>query len=198
MDSKNLVDEKEIHDLERRFGPLPRHTYLLEPEELSQDHWNNVVLGRRNRRGEVVLVIRRPGGRVLLHTKSFYPQGIYRLPTGGIHWEEPVLMALSREMAEETGLETKQERCLGILTYSRQNEPESQNPAFISYIFLLDAFRGRPSPQDPGERISSFRSVPVSALREVAGALRALPPEWATWGRFRALAHEIAADALGA
>ena len=37
---------------------------------------------------EVVMVVPRPGGKVLLHTKSFYPPGTYRLPTGRLRLGE--------------------------------------------------------------------------------------------------------------
>jgi ADP-ribose pyrophosphatase YjhB (NUDIX family) len=195
VEPEDLIDESEIAALEQRFGPLLRRDYRLGPGEWGTDFWNDIISGRKNRRGEVVLAIRRPGGRVLLHTKSFYPPGVYRLPSGGIHWGEPVLDALSREAVEETGLKASLERCLGIIAY--QFDREREDLLFVSYVFLLGAFRGRPASQDPGERISAFRSVPLSALRQTAQALRSLPPSWADWGRFRALAHDLAADALG-
>jgi 8-oxo-dGTP pyrophosphatase MutT (NUDIX family) len=193
--TQSLLGESEIAALEQRFGPLLRRTYRLAPEERSTDFWDGIISGRKNRRGEVVLAIRRPGGRVLLHSKSFYPAGVYRLPSGGIHQGEAALDAVGREVEEETGLKTTLERCLGIITY--QLGHEHADLPFVSYVFLLGAFRGRPVLQDSTELISAFRSVRLAALRETAEALRALPPSWAAWGRFRALAHDLVADALG-
>jgi 8-oxo-dGTP pyrophosphatase MutT (NUDIX family) len=191
MEPTELIDGGEIAALERRFGPLLRRTYRLTPEDRGLDFWDDVVSARKNRRGEVVMAIRRPGGRLLLHTKEFYPPGIYRLPTGGVHRDEPVLDALNREIVEETGLKASLERCLGIITYQLDRDP-----VFASYVFLLGAFRGTPASQDPGERISAFRSVRLSALRQTAETLRTLPLPWTYWGRFRALSHDLVADAL--
>jgi 8-oxo-dGTP pyrophosphatase MutT (NUDIX family) len=191
----DFIDKSEIAALEQRFGPLRRRDYRLDLGEWGMNFWGDIISGRKNRRGEVILAIRRPGGRVLLHTKSFYLPGVYRLPSGGIHRGESVLDALGREVVEETGLEASLERCLGIITY--QFNREREDLLFASYVFLLGAFRGRPASQDPGERISAFRSVRLSALHQTAQALRTLPPPWADWGRFRALAHDLVADALG-
>ena len=41
---------------------------------------------------------------IWVHTKPHYPAHIFRLPSGGVHWDEPVEDALLREVAEETGL----------------------------------------------------------------------------------------------
>ena len=55
------------------------------------------------RTAEVVLIVPRPDDCVLVHTKEFYPSGIWRLPTGGIQRSETIERALRREAVEETG-----------------------------------------------------------------------------------------------
>ena len=55
-------------------------------------------------------MIRRRNGLYLVHTKAFYPQGVYRLLTGGIKPGEPLLEALAREAQEETSLTLRIER----------------------------------------------------------------------------------------
>jgi ADP-ribose pyrophosphatase YjhB (NUDIX family) len=186
------MDESEIADLERQFGPLVRRTCHLDVSESSFNYWQRVL---NDKRGEVVMAIQRPGGRLLLHTKRFYPPGIYRLPTGGVRWSEEVVDALNRELAEETGLAASLERCLGIIVY-RFHHTGHELP-FVSYVFLLRAFHGHPAPRDAGEEIVAFRSMPAGALRQVIQALQALPAEWIDWGRFRALAHDLVATELG-
>ncbi len=143
------------------------------------------------RRGEVVLVIRRPNGRLILHTKSFYPADTYRLPSGGIRQGENVLDATWREVQEETGLEVELERFLGLLEYELQHRDEKL--PFVSYVFLMRERGGHLAPQDESEQITAFREVSIDELAMVAEALRSLPAPWGDWGAFRALAHEFVA-----
>lgn len=147
------------------------------------------------RQAEVVLVIRRPNGRVVLQTKGFYPPGAYRLPTGGIRPQEDLLAAVRREMREETGLEARIVRFLGVLCYRFTRRGEAMTRA--SYVFLLQAGTEEMRPQDGQERISGFREVPVDELEGVAAHLEGLAGEWAVWGGFRALVHRFVAEAGG-
>lgn len=176
--------------VEGRFGPLPHrhHSLRASPEFLRGTRRS--VLGHGDREGEVVLLLRRADGSLLLHTKTFYPEGIYRLPSGGIRRGETVLAAAAREAAEETGLVARNLRPLGLLSYRVRSGWRAL--FFHSWLVAADV-EGDPQPQDGQERISGFRWVSREALPEVATALRALRPGWTDWGRFRALAHDAAA-----
>jgi hypothetical protein len=68
------------------------------------DKWKSILVDAHNRRGEVVLIVQKPDDRILLHTKPFYPAGVFRLPTGGLKPEESINDGLVRELYEETGL----------------------------------------------------------------------------------------------
>jgi len=186
-----LVDEKEIKELAKQYGSFERWRYTLRMGEREFSYWRDRIA--RDRRGEVVLIIQRPGGRVILHTKDFYPAGTYRLPSGGIRWGEDVLSAVRREVREETGLEVKIERPLGIIEYEFRHA--GQAIPFVSYVFLVREARGKLIPQG-NEHIASFRFVPPEKLSAVAAALRDLKGDWKDWGRFRAIAHDLAAEAL--
>ena len=97
----DLMDEAEISQLRAEYGPSQRWRMVLEMSGPSFDDWLRKMVTSPNRRGEVVLAIQRPDGRMLLHTKRFYPEGIYRLPSGGVHPDEPVLSGVIREAKEE-------------------------------------------------------------------------------------------------
>ena len=182
-----LIDEVEVSELKADYGPGERRRVVLEMSAPSFDDWLGKMVTSPNRRGEVVLAIQRPDGRTLLHTKRFYPEGVYRLPSGGVHPDEPVLAGVLRETKEETGLDVFIDRFAGTVEYEFFHG--DQRLFFVSYVFLVRANNDQPVVQDPDEQITGFRYVTWPEIREAATQLRALPPEWADWGRFRALPH---------
>jgi len=139
--------------------------------------------------GEVVMVIRRPGDRVLLVTKGFYPEGVYRLPTGQIEAGESPEAAFEREALEETELSVGQARLLGTIHYTFRSE--RRRVAYISYVYVTQETRSAPAAVGTEETITGFREVRLDDLHGIAGMLRALPGTWADWGAFRAVAHEF-------
>jgi len=188
--------QAELEALQRAFGPFPQQSVELEIGPQSNQFWHP-MRSRTDRRGEVVLVLQPGPGQVLVHTKSFYPAGIYRLPTGGIIPSESVTQGLHRETAEETGLDVAVERLLGFIEYRFRRGNEEAT--FASWAFLLRPLSpGEAHSQDASERITDFRTVPTSELRDIARRLRALPAPWQDWGRFRAVAHDLVATHLGA
>ena len=187
-----MIDEKEVAELAQWYGPLDRHHYVLEMRGRTFAHWQEVS---NDRRGEGALFILRPSGNLILHAKESYPERIHRVPTGGIEWGEDVVTAVHREAREETGLTVAIERCLGVLEYEFRYQGETL--PFVSYVFLLRENGGELYPQDEGERITSFREVPLTELEAVAQDLRAIEADWRDWGYYRAIAHSFTAEVLG-
>lgn len=180
---------QEVAALAARYGAPERRRFALDLGEREFEYWREKSA---HRRGEVVLVIRRPSGRVLLHTKGFYPPGTYRLPSGGVRWGEEVLSAVHREAREETGLDVEVERFLGLIEVEFRHADQAL--PFVSYVFLVREIGGELAPQDSEEEITAFREVPPEELEAVANELEALPEEWRDWGRFRALAHHFVSE----
>ena len=158
--------------------------------------WQQSLTGAHGRRGEVVLCLQNEHNQLLLHSKSFYPSGASRLPTGGIHQSEPVLQALHREAMEETGALLTNPRPLAILFYTLQ-AAELAVP-FISYLFHCRVSSFLPQPQDLQERISGFSWVDRAGLEETIGFLLHLPADWLDWGLFRAAPHQLLLEILAA
>jgi 8-oxo-dGTP pyrophosphatase MutT (NUDIX family) len=181
---------QELQELALRFGKPLEVTRSLGA--------NSFLASRKTHIAEVCLAVKRANGRLLTMTKAFYPSGIYRLPTGSIGLSEPVAEALQREIWEETGLEMEILRFLAHITYLH-----NEGRIFHSYIFLL-ASEGQPAPQDHSEQISGFYEVSTSDLLQIAQTLQNLPPEysgelgatWSDWGKFRAVVHQVTAEAL--
>jgi ADP-ribose pyrophosphatase YjhB (NUDIX family) len=191
LDLESLINPQEIEELARQYGPTERRSYLLERGGERREYWRRALAQRR---GEVIFLVRQPGG-LILHTKDDYPPGTYRLPSGGVGWGESVLSALHREVREEMGLEIEVERFLGLLEYELRCEEETL--PFVSYVFLVRGYGGEPAPQDEEEHITAFRQVPVAELAAVADSLRALEEDWRSWGEFRAIAHDFVVEMMG-
>lgn len=175
----------EIARLSAKYGaPLRVH------ESLPDGAFDSL---RSPRTGEVAMVVLRKDGKVLLNTKDFYPDGAFRIPTGGIRPEESVEAALLRETKEEMNLDVAVERFLATVTYDVPGHPR----AFTTYVFLLRELGGELRINDPDERISGWREVDASALKGVAERLAGLAGEWRGWGVFRSVVHRVVGELLG-
>jgi 8-oxo-dGTP pyrophosphatase MutT (NUDIX family) len=192
MDKEQIVEPpRGVAEAVARYGqPVERkYTYPVSRETLL--YWESIL---RKRAAEVVLLLRRPNGRYLVHTKAFYSPGVYRLLSGGIKPGEDLLMAVRREAWEETGLEVRIERFLGVIQHVFSYQGKSL--PFTSYLFLVAEEGGTLGNRDPEEAISAYREIEPTDLLRLAEELEMLPPQWADWGRFRATPHRLAAEVL--
>jgi 8-oxo-dGTP pyrophosphatase MutT (NUDIX family) len=180
--------------LEENYGQFQEYHVDLEVATGEMFRIMNKITATRPRRGEVVMVVPDPHGAIWLHTKEFYPVGVYRLMTGGLDAGEAPAAALQREVEEETGFKVGIVRCLAVITYQLIG-PNGMIP-FVSYLFLTTPGAGLPQPTDPDEAISDFRKVEPGELANVAQHLRSLNGRFKDWGIFRAVAHTVAAAEL--
>ncbi len=181
--------EAEIAELARRLGePLRwrREYEILSPEN---EAWVKKMLKRH---GEVILVAPSGKDRIWLHTKRFYPQGVYRLPSGGIHPGERIEDAARREAYEELGFEPEIVRFIGMVeNVFALDEGRAVYPSFILEIQpTLDS----PRVADPDEAISGFREIGIRELPKIEEQLDSLAPSWQPWGHFRAAPHALVAE----
>lgn len=144
--------------------------------------------------GEIVMIVRRPGGMVLLMTKYFYPEGIYRLPTGKLKRHELPEEAFGRELFEETGFRADSPELIGVVHYAISNGGEVVD--YPSHVYATEEIPGIPESIDGDEGITGFREVTADQLLETAHILETLPEPWRDWGRWRALVHRYVHDQL--
>lgn len=188
--AKPVICEPEVEELVQRWGAPERRTVHLQADAYLRTHrWR----ADSDRRAEVVFALEDPAGRIWVHAKGHYPSHIYRLPSGGIHWDEAVVDALWREVAEETCLAAEIVRFLGLIDYHFHNGGSTAR--FASYVFHLRCSRGAPRPH-AAENISEFRRVLPSQLRELAAELRNLIGDRRGWGQFRACCHDLVHEEL--
>lgn len=193
--TKPLMDPQEVQELATQFGEPLRCSHSLPVSRATYDAWSQKIsTGPVACRGEVIMVILRPNGNVLLHTKDFYPSGVYRLLSGRVLWNDDVEDTLRREVAEETSLDVRVERFLGLIEY--EFSYRGRSVPFVSYVFELRECGGSLCCLDQGEGISGFREAPISDLSEIAGQLEKLESRWQDWGRFRAVAHRVVRELL--
>lgn len=180
-----------VADAIERYGAPAIHDYYYD---VDLDSWRYWGLVRRKRAGEVVLLLRRRGGRYLVHTKGFYPEGTYRLPSGGIKPGEDLVTAVCRETTEETSLDVDVVAFLAMVRHHfRRRDAQI---GFVSYLFLLEERGGTLRAADEGEEITGFRELPLAGIVALADELEALPPDWTDWGRFRASVHRVVGEVM--
>lgn len=195
MTDRPLMFPEEIRSLVSRFGQPRRHNHTIEVSQKTYDHWiQKVYTGPVCCRGEVVMVIVRPNGKLLLHTKEFYPPQLYRLPSGRVLWDEKVEQALYNEVQEETGLDVSVESFLGLIEY--EFRCEGRTIPFVSYVFQLQELGGELCCSDIDEGIVGFLETTTGELCEVADRLEQLEDQWHDWGNFRAIAHRFVEEML--
>ena len=168
--------EEETRNLELHYGRARKEIHTLKHTDFGPLD--------RSRQAEVAMAIRRPSGKILLQTKKVYPEGIFRIPTGGLKAKESIEAAVRRETLEETALEVEILKFVSVLRYEGLDRPRT----FWSYLFLLEETGGTLLPEDPDEGITDWIEADPDDLRGAAARLRAATSPWHEWGGFRALA----------
>jgi len=207
MQLNQALDAEELAQLTLRWGvmPLRQAALTVDAPFLTGE---NQMLTSRGRRAEICYIMHRgdPADGLLLHIKTFYPEGAFRLPTGGIQTGELVEDTLTREIYEETGLvvgdgptQANVERLLGVLAYDLYHK-QLGPVEFATYHYLVRMPEGAElQPQDEDESIGGWQWVKPSELSSVADILDAVhqrAPIWGDWGRFRALSHRFVGETL--
>lgn len=94
-----------------------------------------------------------PGSFVAIR-KHWYPEGLYRYPSGTVKPGERIVETALREAAEETGLEVRLTRYLmateGEFVLGDPEAPERVHP-WRSHVFLAEPLTGVVAPQDEYE-----------------------------------------------
>lgn len=203
------VEAHELAALRARFGPAPhRHTNLTVDSPFLDGEGQ--LLTSRGRRAEICYILHRgnPREAVLLHRKTYYPQGAWRLPTGGIQQGESVLDTLAREIEEETSFQIEKgpnpvriEAFLGVVSYDLFHRSQQRTHTFATWHFLVSAPpHAEPVALDPEEDLDGWDWRPVTEMGAVADELERITtpdPQWHHWGRYRALSHRFVQEGIG-
>jgi 8-oxo-dGTP pyrophosphatase MutT (NUDIX family) len=186
-----IIDPQELLDLRAQSNQFIFRSVDHYWKEPRFSDWIDSVLSTRRKRGEAVLVVEHDE-RILLHTKSFYPNGTWRLLSGGIHYDESILSAARRELTEETGFIADRIQPMGAILYQFKKQNVQKVVPFASFLFYIQSTDENPQPEDETEDIAGFKWINYRDLATVSRDLGLLHQNWQAWGKFRAIPHDIA------
>ncbi len=101
------------------------------------------------------------GGIVLIKRKNEPFKGYYALPGGIVEYGEKVEDAVVREVLEETGLECKVKKLIGVYSDPKR-DPRGH---FVSICFLMEVIGGELEASSDAEDVGIFR---LNALPKLA------------------------------
>lgn len=133
-------------------------------KKLSKIEWNFIF--RRVPRVTVDVIIKDRRG-VLLIKRSINPViGQWHLPGGTLGFKESLLHAVKRKAREETGLQVKVKKFLGIIEFARWREPGYRH--IIDLVYMAEPVRGRlnGNAELAGKTLRFFKTVPKNTLIE--------------------------------
>ncbi len=135
-----------LSDIERKYG-APREltmSFPMHPKEFEM--LKNSMRDGRN--SDVTMFIFK-GDKVIVIAKPFYPEGLYRAPSGGIKPGENLEFTAKREAYEETGTEIELEKY--ILRIRVSFVCDHKKSVWTSHIFTARYISGELKPIDTHE-----------------------------------------------
>ena len=116
---------------------------------LSADELDEVEHHRERGRAHDVSLVILDGDRLAVIRKAGYPEGAFRIPSGGIHPEESFVDGAVREALEETGLEVRIEDYL--LQVHANFVCGDKSARWTTHVMLSRVTGGVLAPRDAGE-----------------------------------------------
>lgn len=176
--------ETEYRELSKIYNPdsfIKTVNIKFESEKYFYDFKKTLEVDRR---GEVgFLLIRKNGKFVVIRSKK-YPKGAFRIPTGGIDFEERAIDALYREVREELGIKFEIDNFKGIIEYNFYYKEEIIK--FYSYLFVIKEVSGNLISDATEDEISEYKEVDCEELKELLHIFLKIEGGWRDWARFRA------------
>lgn len=173
----------EYENLRLSYNPgsvIKKVNLEFKNEKYFKDFQNTVNIDRR---GEVGFLLKRKNGKYVVIRSKKYPKNIYRIPTGGIGFDETAKDALYREVKEELGVNVEIETFKGIIEYEIKYKEEIIK--FYSYLFGISELSGNLIQDATEDEISDYMEVDTEELKALGNKLRNTEGAWRDWCIFR-------------
>ncbi len=124
-----------------------------------------IKIYRKAPRVTVDLIIKDKKKGILLIKRSIKPDiGKWHFPGGSIYYKERAIHAVKRKAREETGLQVKIKKFLGVFEYMRWQE--SGYAHIIDLVFLCEPIRGKlkGNPRVAGKELKFFKKIPKNIV----------------------------------
>jgi 8-oxo-dGTP pyrophosphatase MutT (NUDIX family) len=143
----------QIPEMERLYGIPDILTLTVSADQPEIDRIKRSM--KRGRAHDITLYIYKDDGFIFI-AKPFYPSGLFRAPSGGVHPGESFVDGAKREALEETGVVIELERYILRINVCFKSDLDLVD--WTSHIFTARYLNGEIIPQDTYE-ISEARLV---------------------------------------
>ena len=152
-----FVTDAMIEEMQGRFGVPAEESFEYEVTEREYDR---IRASQKHERNHDVTLYIRKDDRFVVIAKPFYPEGLYRAPSGGLQPGESFDDGIEREMAEETGVDIALDRF--ILKTNVRFLHEGKTILWRSFVFTADYVSGEFEWTDTDE----IREVRLARMEE--------------------------------
>jgi 8-oxo-dGTP pyrophosphatase MutT (NUDIX family) len=149
--------------IETKYG-RPRELTMSFP--MSRSEFDMLKESMRDGRNSDVTLFIFKDRKVIAIAKPWYPDGLFRAPSGGIKPDEDMENSAKREAYEETGVQIELEKYLLRIRVSFTCDRDSEE--WTSHIFTARYVSGEPHPVDTEEikKVGLLTLEELSALKE--------------------------------
>lgn len=152
-----------LKEFEKAYGH-PEEFYTAF--EMNSREFKNLLGSQKDGRSHDVTIFIRKDGKWIVNSKHWYPEGLYRFPSGGIRPDETIEEGALREAYEETGCRIELKKYFMRIHVRFYNENKSVD--WISHLVLADYISGKLEPVDTKE----IKAVYLAERAEFEGFAR--------------------------
>jgi 8-oxo-dGTP pyrophosphatase MutT (NUDIX family) len=141
-----FVSDAMIREMELQFG-VPAFKEYIIPTSLKEV--TRITTSQKDGRNHDVTLYIMKNDKIVVIAKHFYPPGLFRAPSGGLHPGESFLSGINREVAEETGCEIMLRKFLLRTSINFQamkngatGADQTKDVHWRSFVFLADYLKG--------------------------------------------------------
>ncbi|MEW6411155.1 MAG: NUDIX hydrolase [Candidatus Zixiibacteriota bacterium] len=167
-----FLESGAIERLKQKYG-MPQEASFLIPVDLKE--FERIKASQKRERSHDVTVYIVKDGKIVVIAKHFYPPGMYRAPSGGIHPGEDFEDGAKREALEETGCRVELKRFLLVSNVIFELVPrDGRTIEWTSYVFQAQYLSGDFQFTDTHE-IREVRLAELSEFEHFSKIMRQMP-----------------------